>query len=186
MATRSYKQFAIQSGGNPQPLVGTWITANSVGTAPNPDGSTFATLAVNDSSMLVGGEDIFICSPTFTNPERTRLFKVLDGTHIQVKGLRFARTGGAVGTGDWISVGANVNSVYVQSVAGNAGLLFIGNQGLNKTGLVHVVETLFNVTTGQPTDFLDIRRNAPDSTIASDWWIDGTSADKYQPSFGIN
>lgn len=187
MSTRSYKQFAILLGGSPQPLVGTFITATTAPNPPaNPDGSSITTLPVSDSSMLMGGEDVFICSPTFTNPERTRVFKVVDGTHIQVKGLRFTRTGGAVGTGDWISVGALVNSVYVQSLAGNAGLLYLGNQGLNKTGLVHVVTTMFNVTTGQPTDFTDIRRGAPDSTDACDWWIDGTTNDKYQASFGIN
>lgn len=185
MASRSYKQFTILNGGTAQPLVGTRLTANSGLNSVNPDGSGFQTLTVADSSMLMAGEEIFICTPTFTNGERVRCMKIVDATHILVKGLKFIHVGGAAGTGEWVAFAGEVNSVYVQGAVGGAGLLYIGNQGLNKTGLVHVVKTIFNVTTGQPSDFSDQLSEGPNASSAADWWIDGTTGDTYLPTFGV-
>lgn len=185
MASLSFKQFTILAGGKPQPLVGTFITATPTGPAPNPDGSSVWVIPVSDSSVLFAGEEVFICTPTFTLPERVRCMKIIDATHIQVKGLANVRTGGAAGTGDWVAFGGLVNSVYVQGAAGGAGLLYVGNRGLNKTGLIHVVKTLFNVTTGQPTDFTDQLSEGPNGSSADDWWIDGTTGDTYLATFGV-
>lgn len=185
MSSLSFKQFAIVAGGTPQPLVGTFLAATPPPSAPNPDGSEVSTFQVGDSSMLLGGEEIFVCSPTFTNAERIRCTKIIDATHIQVKGSSKTRLGGAAGTGDWIALAILVNRVYVQATAGGAGLLYVGNRGLVKAGLVHVVKTLFNVTTGAPSDFDNSLTEGPNASSADDWWIDGTTGDTYLPSYGV-
>jgi hypothetical protein len=179
---RTFKQFAVNAGGTPQPLVGTVVSAT---TAPGPatgDGTTSTNVPVADSSMFTKGDWAYFVTTTYTLPEKVLVTAVPDSTHITVKNLQNTRTGGAFGTGDFVSVGIEINTAYVQTVAGNAGLIYLGTQGLNKTGLVHVIATLFNVATGQPTDFTIAPHWGPNTFGLSDLWLDGTTADKYQPS----
>jgi len=183
---RTFKAFAIQAGGTPQPLVGSWITANAVPSAPDPQGQTITTLPVNDSSMFLQGDYAALQSVTHTNIELVQVQKIVSGTSIIVRNSFLTRTGGAFGTGDFISLAIPVNGVFVQSVPGDAGLLYIGTVGLVKAGLVHVIATLQNLTAGsQPVYYTDSRYYTADPCNASDLWIDGTTADTYLPSFPV-
>lgn len=187
MATRAFKQFSIGAGGTPQPLVGTWVTAT---TAPAPGdvaGTSLTNLPVNDSSMFRAGDFAYIVSAALGAPERVIVQSVPDGTHIKVLGLQNQRTGGAAGTGDWVALSIAVNSVFVQQIQGNAGNLFVGIQGMNKTGLVKVVSVMVQFAAGtQPVYYGDTRYYGPNPSDSSDLWIDGTTNDGYLPSFGVS
>jgi hypothetical protein len=186
---RTTKLFTIQAGGTPQPLVGTWITANTSPGPPDSSNNTLTTIPVNDSSMFKDrhGDYAYLVSASLTNPERVLVTAVPDGTHITVKNLQLARVGGVFGTGDFVSLSIAVNSCYSQNKPGNAGTLYIGTQGLVKATLANVIAQLLPFGAGvQPIEFSDTRYYGPNPGDSSDFWIDGTTGDGYLPSFGIS
>jgi hypothetical protein len=186
MANRTFKSFAIQAGGTPQPLVGTWITATTSPAGVDFSGEGLTKLPVNDSSMFQQGDRVLLQSVTFTNIQLVHVQSIPDSTHINVHSITTTRTGGAYGTGDFVSLAIPINGVFVQSVPGDAGLLYIGTVGMNKTGLVKVIATLQNFAAGtQPVYFSDARYYTADPMRSSDLWIDGTTADTYLPSFPV-
>jgi hypothetical protein len=186
MANRTFKAFAIQAGGTPQPLVGTWITAAGTPIGADFQGEQITTLTVSDSSMFLQGDYALLQSATYTNKELVRVQKVTNSTTIVIRGSTLVRTGGVFGTGDFMSLAIPTNGVFVQSVPGDTGLLYIGTVGMSKTGLVKVIATLQNFAAGtQPVYFSDSRYFTADPMMASDLWIDGTTADTYLPSFPV-
>lgn len=187
MAIRAFKQFAIQTGGTPQPLVGTWVTATTPPAAQDQGGNSLTLLPVNDSSMFQAGDWAYLVSAALANPERVYVQSVPDATHIKVRNLINVRTGGGFGVGDFVALAIAINSTFVQQVQANVGGLFIGTQGLVKAGLVKVVEVLVQAAVNiQPQAFSDSRVYAPNGSESSDFWIDGTTADLYLPSFGVS
>lgn len=187
MANRTFKEFTIQAGGTPQPLVGTWITSTVAPGGQDPQGETVTTLAVADSSMFKQGDYALIQTVTYTVPERLLVVSVPTGTSVKVHGLQNVRTGGAFGTGDFVSFANPVNRPYIQCIAGNAGSIYVGTTGLVKATLANVIAVLTTVASGtQPVEYTDSRYYTADPVMASDLWIDGTTADGYLPSFGVS
>ena len=183
---RTFKKFTVTAAGTPQPLVGTYVTTTSTLPAPDPQGEILTALTVNDSSMILQGDYVLLQSATNTNKEIGRVQKVVSSTVINVRGLALVRTGGAFGTGDFVSLAIPVNGVFVQATPGNAGLLYIGTVGMNKTGQVNVIATLQNFAAGtQPVFYNDSRYFTADPMGAADLWIDGNTSDGYLPSFPI-
>jgi hypothetical protein len=186
MANRTFKKFVIVSGGTPQPLVGTYITATTVPSGKDPQGDAATNIPVNDSSMFKQGDRVLIQSVTYTVPEIAMIQKVPDSTHILVRNLQNTRTGGAFGTGDFVSLAIQVNRPYVQCTPGNAGLIYVGTAGLVKSTEVNVIATLQNFAAGtQPIEYSDSRNYTADPFNSSDLWCDGTTNDGYLPSFGV-
>lgn len=171
---RAFKQFTIVAGGTPQPLVGTTLSAATLASA------TPQSVAVVDSSMFKQGDWAVFGTVAGADEERQLVTKVVDGTHIKVNSLEKAHASGA-----FVRSGILINSVYVQRDLTGAGLLYIGAQGIVKATFANVVATLFNSATGQPIDFGDSRGDSTDAGSAGDWWVDGTTNDKYLPSFGV-
>lgn len=172
---RAFKQFSIVAGGTPQPLVGTTLGAATLVSA------TPQSVLVADSSMFKQGDWAVIGTVAVGDEERQLVTKVVDATHIKVNQLEKAHANGA-----YVRSGILINSVYVQrDVSSAGGLLYIGAQGIVKATFANVVATLFNSTTGQPIDFGDSRGDSTDAGSAGDWFIDGTTGDKYLPSFGV-
>lgn len=183
---RTFKQFTIQAGGTPQPLVGSWVTATTAPNGADFQGEILTTYPVNDSSMFAQGDYVRFVKANLTQIEIGRVQSVPDGTHIQVRGITLTRTGGAFGTGDFVQLFLPVNRVYVQCKPGNAAIIFIGTQGLNKTGLVNVIAQLQPFGSSvQPIEYVDNRNYTADPMNAADLWIDGTTSDGYLPSFGV-
>jgi hypothetical protein len=183
---RTFKKFTVQTGGTPQPLVGTYVTATAIPSALDPQGQTFTTLAVNDSSMLLQGDYVVLQSVTYTNKELVPVQKIVSGTSIVVRNSVLTRVGGAFGTGDFVSLAIPVNGVFIQATPGNAGLLYIGTVGLVKATEVNVIATLQNFAAGvQPIFYNDSRYYTADPCNASDLWVDGTTGDGYLPSFPV-
>ena len=183
---RTFSQFTIVSGGTPQPVVGTYISATTAPGTPDPQGETLTILPVGSSAMFLVGDYALIQTITYTVPEWVRVQKVPDGTHITVKGLANTRTGGAFGTGDFVSLAIPVSRTYVQDKPGNTGNIFIGTVGMSKSTLVKVIAQLVPFTgSTQPIEYSDTRFSSANTMNSSDLWLDGTTADAYQPSFGI-
>jgi hypothetical protein len=181
---RTFKAFSITSGGTPQPLIGTRLTANA---GPSATNNTIS-IAVADSSMFQKGDWVLIQSVDGTTRpgERQLVFSVPDGTHIVLNALSQAYVGGAFGTGDWVILANLVNSVYVQTVDGNAAAIFVGTTGMNKAGSVKVIAKLENVASGtQPVDFSNDRHVGANPETLGQYFVDGTTSDSYVPSVGV-
>lgn len=171
---RAFKQFSIVAGGTPQPLVGTTLTTATLPTTAS------TSVAVADSSMFKQGDYAVFGSIANGDEERHIVRAIVDGTHIRVNQLDKAHVNGS-----YVRNSIAINSVYVQRDLTGAGLLYIGAQGIVKATFANVVATLFNSATGQPIDFGDSRGDSTDAGDAGDFWIDGTTGDKYLPSFGV-
>jgi hypothetical protein len=191
MAQRAFKYFTIHTTSTPQPLVGTYLTASSVlpgptlGTIQNSD--TFVTLTVADSSMFQPKDPFVIQTPTGTNMEQGQVQTIVSGTSIQVKGLLLAHTGGAFGTGEFVSLASTMNSVHVQSLDGNTGDLYIGigPAFVVSTGVGMIAKMVFVAAGTQPIEFDSTRGGLANVDSLGQLFITGTAADSYLPSFGI-
>ena len=187
---RAFKKFTIQSGGTPQPAIGTWITASvNPGSVGGTDfqGETLTTITVSDTSMFQEDDYVYIIDANLANPERCRVTDVFSSTSMEVFNMKNSRTGGVFGTGAFVALSINVNSVYIQTTIGNTGAIYVGLQGIVKATFKNVIAILQQVTAPtQPIDFSDSRTFAgPNISQSSDFWVDGTSGDGYLPSLGI-
>jgi hypothetical protein len=183
---RTFKKFTINTTSTPQPLVGSYLTAGASPSAPDPQGETISTLTVADTSMFLQGDYALLLSATYTNKEFVRVQKIVSSTSMIIRGSVLVRTGGAFGTGDFISLAIPVNGVFVQATPGNNALLYVGTLGMTVTGEVNVIASLQNFAAGtQPINYSDSRYYTADPMGASDLWIAGTSGDGYLPSFPV-
>lgn len=186
MGLDAFKKFTVTAGGTPQPLIGSYITATTAVPGADFQGETLTNLPVNDSSMFEPGDMVLVQTVTNTVIERVRVQSVPDTTHIKVRGLVNTRTGGAFGTGDFVSLAVVVNWFYVQCIPGNAGTLYLGTAGLVKATLANVIAQLLPFGAAvQPIDFSDARTWGPNASDISDIWVDGNTGDGYLPSVGI-
>jgi len=192
MASFAFKYFTIQSGGTPQPVIGSYLTAavtQPVINAANPPGGDYQnpiTLTVADSSMFTGFNWLNVIDPSTYATERAEILSVPSSTTVTVQGLKNTHPGGSYGTGSWVALGGLAQSLYVQGLDGNAGSLFIGTspQMVKSTG-VYVIAKLVAVTSGlQPYDFSTSRQGLADTEVLSQYWMDGTTGDSYLPSIG--
>lgn len=177
MAIRTFKNFSIVSGGNPQPLVGTTMTAAIVaGVAPQ-------LIPVADSSMFAAGDWAYLDTPG-ASEERVLVLSVPDSTHINVPNVTKAHASGSL-----VRSGILCNSVYVQSLDGNSAALYVGNSpSLVKATGVFVMKKI---------QFIAANGVIPDGTFGASlgagmngedlgaYWIDGTTSDKYLPSANV-
>lgn len=176
----TFKQFTIAAAGTPQPLIGTTIAgAASIATDPMSAQGSQQSVQVTDSSMFkVGDWSVFDVG---VNEERVRIENVPDATHIKVSGLIRSH-----GVGIFVRLSNLCQSVYVQTKKVNAGSIFIGTQGMNKTGAVKVIVELIPVGAGiQPIDWSDPVRIGADGSDVGDFWIDGNTNDGYLPSLTV-
>lgn len=185
---RTWKDFSITSGGTPQPLVGTTISANIIASP------AFQSVQVADTSMFDGlsGSEAFI--DTFSNAEKI-LLKVVDGTHISAIFTKNHTSGAA------ISLSMYFTGLYVQTKAGNTGSIFIFNNTsqfvpqpsagvqsltMNKTNHVLCRAELQPVTVPtQPVEISSANNYGANPDNIAYWWVDGTTGDVYLPSIDI-
>jgi len=184
---RTFKKYLIAAGGTPQPLVGTTTTA-AVGPVPYPQGQvgSLAILVIPgvDASMFYSGCYAVIGKPS--SGEERLYVPVVSGNNITVQIPYPGGITGTYGSGAYIRVGQMINSTYVQTIAGNAGTIYIGTKDtLSKTTLAFVIAQLTAVTTGQPIEYRDGRSGLQNADDLSQLWVDGTTGDGYLPSVGI-
>ena len=183
MAKRTFKKFQITAGGTPQPLVGTTTSAATGpgGTDPNGD-LAIVSIPVTDSSMFKNGDWVVIGSVANSDEECVIVQSVPDGTHIKVKGMTKTHV-----TASYVRLSVLCMSVYVQTTAGNAAVVYVGTQGLVKATYANVIAELIPVAaTGvQPIEFSDPFRVSQDGGDVGEYWVDGTTGDGYLPSLTV-
>lgn len=178
MSQRTFKYFTIVSGGTPQPLVGTTLSAAL--TAPlNPD--TAVNAAVADSSMFLNGDWVVLEVDGAALEERVKVFNVPDSTHIKLVGVKNSHASGAI-----VRLGTAINSLFVQSKDGNAAPLFIGtSSAMVKAIGAFVIAKIVQVAAGtQPTELDSTRSGLANPDTMGQLWIDGTTSDSYLVSVG--
>jgi hypothetical protein len=186
---RAFKEFTIVAGGTPQPLIGTTTTAafGPVGYPTGQIGSgALATIPVADSSMFLNKDYLVIGKPSSTNPVEQRLLimAIPSSTSIQVQ-VPLGGIPATYGSGTYVRLSNVINSTYVQTIAGNAGSIYIGTRdNMVKASYTYVIALLAAVASGQPTEFRDGRSGAWDPDDIGNYWIDGTTGDGYLPSYG--
>ena len=174
MAFRTFKYFSIAAGGTVQALVGTASTA-AVAAGSN------VSIPVSDSSMFLKGD--YAAVDTGANQERPRVTSVPDGTHVVVDNLSAGHASGVS-----VRPSLMVNSVYVQSNDGNTGALFVGNNPalVKATGVGVLKKVLFVAANSIPPDFSTADLGGFSNPVdLADFWIDGTTSDKYLPSVTV-
>jgi len=180
---RTFKKFTVTTGGTPQPLVGTTTSAATGpgGTDPNGD-SAVVTVPVADSSMFLNGDWVVIGSSANSDQERVFVQKVKDSTHINVKGMTLTHVNGS-----YVRLSVLCQAVYVQTTAGNTGVIYLGTQGIVKATYANVFAELIPVAaTGvQPLDYTDPYRVSQDGGDVGEYFVDGVTGDGYLPSLTI-
>lgn len=166
---RSFKYFTVTSG-TTQPLVGTTLSAAITGSA------SAQSVAVADSSMFLVGDYVLVGTVT----ERVKITAIADGTHI---------TGvfpTSVATGANVRLYAPCTSVYVQTLDGNAGNIFIGNASTitPATGVGAICKLTKSTATNQPTEFSTGNVYGFNPENIANFWVTGDNTnDSYLPSF---
>ena len=176
MAIRCFKYFTIVAGGTPQPLVGTTLTA---ALSPPSQGSSVVA-AVADSSMFMNGD--YVMLDVGASRERASVYNVVDSTHITLANFNLAHANST-----YVQLSGATFSVYIQTTTTNAGAIYLGNAStmVKATG-VNCLAQLLNVGAGiQPIDFSDNRSFGGSAIQIGDYWVDGTTGDKYLPSCGL-
>jgi hypothetical protein len=188
LMVRSFKKYTITAGGTPQPLIGTKTSA-AVGPVPKPkEGvvgpSGLYSIPVLDSSMFRTGDWARIGKPS-TGEERLYVISTPDTTHVQVKVPDFGITGTYL-SGAYLRLSNLINSTYIQTIQGNAGPIYVGTQdNLSTSTLAFVISLLYPFATPtQPIEYRDGRSGLANADDIGQYWVDGTTADGYLPSFG--
>jgi hypothetical protein len=177
---RTFKAFTVATAGTPQPLIGTTISAAIAA------GAHMIKVQVADSSMFVGEDWALLRTIAGVSPdveERVFIAKVDDSTHVTFKDVATAFP-----SGSWLRLAGNYSSIFVQSIDGNTGNLYIGtSRDLVKASYTKVAAEISHVAAGsQPPSFSDQTSTTSDAEDMSQWWIDAdNNTDKYLPSFGI-
>lgn len=178
---RTFLDFAIVAAGTPQPFVGTVSTA-AFGPSGGDARDQTISIPVSDSSIAKAGDSVLVQETDGTKAERVKVFSIPDGTHIKVDGLANSHASGAR-----VILSIPTQSTYLQEQDGNAGTIFIGNRRdmVTATG-VGVIAKLMKVAAGtQPGEWSDSRAGAINGAMSSDYWLDGTTNDKYRITLGV-
>lgn len=191
MGARGFKYFTIQSGGTPQPLIGSYLTAAltaaaaSAGTLQGGLIQNKITLTVADSSMFTGAEYATITDPGTFFTERVRVLSTPSSTTMTVQALDgvalSTHPGGAYGTGAWVALGDLVQSINVQILDTVVNAMWVGDSPrlVKATG----VHALYKLTPNLATSFST--QSSVNTATVSQFWIDGTTADSYLPYLGV-
>jgi hypothetical protein len=182
MGVRAFKAYSVAAGGTPQPLIGTTTSAATGpgGTDPNGD-SAVVKIAVADSSMFLGGDWAIIGVAANSDEERVWVQSVPDSTHITVKGMAKTHV-----TSSYVRLSVMCQAVDVRTGLANSGGIYVGTEGLVKTGFVNVIVVLNQVSSPtEPNDWSAPTRVGSDGQDVGQLFCDGTTADTYLPSLTI-
>jgi hypothetical protein len=172
---RTFKEFTVVAGNTPQPLIGTKLGAATV------ISSVETSVLVADSSMFRAKDKAAIGTLAVGDEEITLVTSVPDATHIKVQGLAKAHLINA-----YVRLVGSAEALYVQTKDGNTGAIFLGTQGMVKTGFVNCIVELKPVAAlSQPVDWTDPMYVGANGVQIGDYWVDGTTNDSYRPSLTV-
>lgn len=202
MALLTFPRFSVQSTSVAQPLIGSFITAGIGAPSNVPLTITLGNLTAGlgggsgqyDAQVFIPGSQALLMDPGGSNVEIVTVASLIAGSPNQITlGPKTVGAGnpvtekshvsGAFGTGTWILLHVEFNSVYVQPEDGNAGTyLYIGNQ-FNMTAVYKRAVKLAKVTSGsQPNDWSNTENSPGNPFVSSEFWIlggTGNNLDSY-------
>lgn len=210
MAFLTYSLMKVLSTTQPQPLVGSYITAGigapsnipltlTLGTATAGGGST------TDANILfTAGQEAWLVNADGSGAESVIVGSIPSGTSntliLNPKHLSTGDSGvspvtqnthasGAFGTGTFIIPKLNVNSVFVQMADNTGGTFtYFGNSPL-MTATYRCIIKLAKVATGVQPYYWNSTETSPGNPLdTSELWVlggTGNSSDGYVPSFNV-
>jgi len=203
---RTFPLLHVQSTTVAQPLAGTWITAG-IGAPSNYPltltlGSAAAGSGYNDSLIFQPGDPVLLIEPNGTNFEIATVGSIggIANTLTLIPGngapagntnpvTQFKHTSGAFGTGTFIMLGIDANSVFVQPADNNAGTYMYFGTAYNMTATFRCIMELPKVATGQnPYFFSSSILPGINPIRANELWVlggSGNSSDAYRLSYSV-
>lgn len=174
---------AIAASNTAQPLIGTTLSA-AVAASSGGDVAV-RSYAVASSANFLKGDWIVIGSIAVGDEERLLIQSIPDATHIQVQ----KRDGDFIAhlINAFVRLSINVANYRVETKDGNAGVIFVGTQGVTTAG-VNAEAKLQPVPGGQqPTAYsYGFASDAgPNPTDIGEVWVVGTAGDSYLASAGV-
>ena len=199
MALLTFPRFSIKSTTVAQPLIGSYITAGIGGPSNVPLTITLGDLVAGlgagsgqyDAQIFIPGSQALLVDPGGTNVETVTVASLIAGSPNQITlGPKTVGAGnpvtekshvsGAFGTGTWILLHTEFNSVYVQPEDGNAGTyIYIGN-AINMTAVYKRAVKLAKVSSGsQPNDWSNTENSPGNPFVSSEFWVLGGSGNNF-------
>jgi len=197
--------FTLASTSQPQPLLGSWITAGAITTPTGVPtvvtlGNAF-TAGTNDAAMFVQGEPALLVDPNGANMETVRIASVNiagntvtlgnSSEHTAVGGpnpvTRKSHVAGVIGTGTWIMPKQMANNFLVMYEDGGTGTFMYIGCSWKMTATAYRVFKMGKTTTGTPPYYYNSAMFSPGNPFdLSEVFIFGTSGDIYSVSVAID
>jgi hypothetical protein len=168
MPIRTFKQYVIATGGTPQPLIGTLLNG-AVTASP-----VAQSVLVDDSSMFRVGDRAMI-GRTTSGQELVDITAIANSTHITAIFTQ------AHADNSNVALLLECSAFFIQVSGDNSGNIYLGTDGLVKTGDVHVILEIG----GSITMFSSANIFGANPENVVDYWVDGTTNDVYLPSVTI-
>jgi hypothetical protein len=203
MSMLTFPRFAVQSTTVAQPMIGSFITAG-IG-APAGQlltltlGNLCAGSGVSDSQLFIPGQEALLIDPGGINAETVRVKSIVAGanvnqivigpkTNVMASGRANPVTenphvSGVFGTGTWILLHVQFNSIFLQPEDGGAGaFLYFGNSIFMTPTYKRAVKLASVASGSQPNSFSSTQSSPGDPFTSSEWWAlggSGNSNDSY-------
>ena len=194
MAMLTFPRFQVKSTTVAQPMVGSFITAGIGAAADRPITLTLGNLCAgsgfSDSQVFIPGGEALLIDPGSLNVETVKVQSIVAGanvnqivlgpkTNVMAGGrtnpvTELAHVSGAIGTGTWILLHVQFNSIFLQPEDGGAGTFMYFGSSIFMTPTYKRAVKLASVSTGsQPNSFSSTQSSPGDPFISSEWWALG-------------
>lgn len=176
---RTFPQQTVAATNTIQPLVSTTLAATY---AASPSGGNQSMQVASSSGFNVS--DCVALSAGTTRLEFARVISVPDSTHLNVQGLAGINLSGgtanAHNSGDFVVPFYRVKAVYVQRVANDTSVLYVGTSNLNPGAAtpIGILGSIIGVAAAtQPNDLND--GSIFELANLYDYWVYGTQNTVY-------
>jgi hypothetical protein len=195
--------FAFAATNQPQPLLGSWITAGAGITAPAGAPITLtlgaASVSGNDAAnIFTNGEPALLLDPNGKNMETVRIASVSgntvtlgNSTDSSTQGVnpvtRFSHVAGAIGVGTWIMPKQMANNFLVTFEDGGTGtFMYIGCSWVMTATAFRVFKLAKTASGVQPQYYSSAMFTGGNPMDISEIWGYGTSADSWNISVVVD
>jgi hypothetical protein len=205
MAYRQIKStFSLASTNQPQPMIGSWITAGAGITAPAGAPITLtlgtATTSGNDATnIFVNGETAMLVDPNGAHMESVHIASVTGNTvtlgastDTTAQGganpvTRYAHVAGVVGTGTWIMPNMMANNFLLTFEDGGTGTFMYVGCSWAMTATAYRIFKMAKTASGvQPQYYSSAMFSPGNAFTLSEIFVFGTAADVYNVSIAID
>ena len=174
--------FTIAATGTAQPLAGTAVTA-AVAPSLQPVNVTVASSAIFE---LMDWVKLVDPSTSPITEETLQVIKIPDSTHVTLSKVQGEGVANAYTTSSFVQLSLSINNVYIETKAGNTGIIFVGSNPAvsSSTGAYGITAIGFVPAGVAPTWFSSAETMGNNPDASGDYWVVGTSGDKYMVTLG--